>query len=316
MTESTYDDKVGVAIGRWQVPYLHKGHKAYLDTIHKLHKEVLILVGVASVPPSKKNPLDFISRKVMLRKEYPTAKIRPVIDMHNEEKWSHEVDKLIQEAYCDSSQKFVLYGGRDSFIKQYKGKHTTCDLGELSVKKDSGTRIRSIAANTVIDSENFRVGWIAGVHKRFPISYQTVDIAIVDSNQVLLGRKEHEDKFRFPGGFVDVEDETLEQAALREAKEEVGNLHLDIPQYIGSFRMNDKRYRNEEDKIMSSFFYLLYHNGKPEAGDDLYEVKWFNIEKLAKNKANIEPVHHKLVDKLCIHWYTINKPNKIINNSL
>lgn len=113
------------------------------------------------------------------------------------------------------------------------------------------------------------------------ISFQTVDIAVLDrkSNpvRVLLGKRKHEDAYRFIGGFVDVEDNSLEEAAMRELKEECGLQTLNC-KYTGSFRIDDPRFREGADKIMTAFFCCDYISGEPVASDDIHEVKWFELD--------------------------------------
>ena len=63
---------------------------------------------------------------------------------------------------------------------------------------------------------------------------------------------------------------------MREAVEET-KLELDQLKYVGSFSINDWRYRNERDKIFSTLFTAEYMFGKPEASDDIDELKWFDV---------------------------------------
>lgn len=116
-----------------------------------------------------------------------------------------------------------------------------------------------------------------------PISFQTVDIAVLDRKpngveKVLLGKRKHEDAYRFIGGFVDVEDSSLEQAAKRELEEECGlKIETTECKYIGSFRVDDPRYKDGKDKIMTALFYSVHLTGEPVAGDDIHEVHWFEL---------------------------------------
>ena len=127
-----------------------------------------------------------------------------------------------------------------------------------------------------------------------------VDIAIVSTNEyrkVLLGRKPNQDKFRFPGGFVDwTKDRCFEDAAKREAKEECGDIELAEPYYLGSAQIDDPRYRNDKDKIFSAFYQCSYLFGICKGGDDLAEVKWFDIDALTPE--NLVPEHAVLLDLL------------------
>lgn len=135
---------------------------------------------------------------------------------------------------------------------------------------------------------------------RYPIAYHTVDIAIIKRDElgyvthVLLIQKPHEIKdghWRFPGGFMDPTDNSAEQAALREADEET-KLKVDTDlRYIGSSKIDDPRYRNSSDKIITSFFAAEYISGEVGKGfDDVAVTQWFPVESLPKQN----PVHAPL----------------------
>ena len=139
--------------------------------------------------------------------------------------------------------------------------------------------------------------------------YPTVDIAVVKRDEngnitdLLLGRKNQDGgKNRFPGGFVqpfqELDDEDyLETNACKELAEECGiNLEVGEMNYVGSFRVDDWRYRNEANKIVTTLFVCDYRWGTPQADDDLDEVEWFKIEEL--NKDMIVDTHLPLLKKL------------------
>jgi len=60
-------------------------------------------------------------------------------------------------------------------------------------------------------------------------------------------------EWRFLGGFADASDENYEAAANRELTEECGSVETGKMQYIGSAKIDDWRYRNEADKIITLF---------------------------------------------------------------
>ena len=52
--------------------------------------------------------------------------------------------------------------------------------------------------------------------------------------------------------------------------------------YEKSFRVNDWRYRNEDDKIITTLFTTEYVGGDPVGSDDIAEVKWFPLKQLSE----------------------------------
>lgn len=284
---------IGVIIGRFQINRLHDAHRALIDSVLEKHNKVIIFLGVSKSIGTRRNPLDFASRKVMIEESYQDkiSAILPLTDMKDDLLWSKQVDEKIREVFSIGS--VVLYGSRDSFIPYYHGRFDTCELE--AAEKVSATDVRKEVSNKVEKSEQFRAGVIYSAYSTFPHVYPTVDVAIVkeDSGQVLLGRKPYEEKFRFIGGFTDVEDENYEVAARREAIEETG-LEIGTPQYLGSARVDDWRYRSNKDRgIITLFFKAPYMYGTPKANDDIQEVKWFDIEELTEN--NLVGEHVKLL---------------------
>lgn len=270
------NNKIAVIVGRYQVHELHNAHQEIIEEVISKHERTLLFLGVAPVLSSSHNPLDFISRKKMIQEKYPDITILAIPDHRSDEEWSNMLDSRIREIFPIG--EVVLYGGRDSFIKCYHGQFETKELAARTCL--SGTEIRKHVSEEMRSSKDWRAGVIYGTYNRYPISYQTVDIAVFNSSEseILLARKPSEDKYRFIGGFVSPSDPSLEFAAMREFKEEAGNAEIEISQYIGSFRVDDWRYRGERDKIMTTLFKANYIFGTLKASDDISELKWFKVE--------------------------------------
>ncbi len=272
---SNYD--IAVIIGRFQVHKLHQAHCDVIESVLNNHKKVILFLGVTSVMGSSSNPLDFASRKLMIQEKYPNIIVLALPDTRDDETWSKNIDYRIREVF--QIGKPLLYGSRDSFIPYYKGQF---DIAELEQEiYISGTETRKQISEEVKSSPEWRAGVIYGSYNRHPISYQTVDVAVFneDESKVLLARKPGEDKYRFIGGFVSPSDITLENAAIREFMEEAG-AEISITSYVGSFRINDWRYRSEKDKIMTVLFKAKYLFGHLNPSDDILELKWFNVNDL------------------------------------
>ena len=104
----------------------------------------------------------------------------------------------------------------------------------------------------------------------------TVDIIIevAGNGIVLIKRKNPPLGWALPGGFVDY-NETLENAASREAKEETG---LDIV-LKGQFRCYSDPGRDPRFHTISTVFVAEAH-GKPAGGDDAADAQVFTRDSL------------------------------------
>lgn len=269
---------VGVIVGRFQVHELHGPHKELIEEVVEQHDKVIIFLGLSPLMVTTENPLDFEARKQMILDEFPQVNVVYIKDKNSDEVWSKELDDQIKGLVAPS-QRVVLYGGRDSFIKHYSGKHPTLELEPDVYVRTSGTQVRKeIAKQSTKASPDFRAGVVWAALNKFPTCYTTVDVAVLndDETEVLLAKKPHEGKWRFIGGFADPGDPTFETTARREVQEEA---HIDItdPKYIGSFVIDDWRYRGEADKIKTLFFVAKRFSGSPKPDDDIEELKWFKL---------------------------------------
>jgi len=103
----------------------------------------------------------------------------------------------------------------------------------------------------------------------------TVDVIIeVEGGIVLIKRKNPPYGWAIPGGFVDY-GETIEDAAIREAKEETGlNIKL-----IRQFHAYSDPERDPRHHTVSVVF-IATAGGKPQARSDAKEVGIFNKDSL------------------------------------
>jgi 8-oxo-dGTP diphosphatase len=120
----------------------------------------------------------------------------------------------------------------------------------------------------------------------------TVDIIIelVDQSDkpiLLIERKNPPFGWALPGGFVDV-GETLEQAAVREAAEEI-SLPVKLKTLLGCYS-NPKR---DSRMHTVSAVYIAEATGTPKAADDAANVKSFSLNDLPERLA----FDHRLILK-------------------
>lgn len=269
---------IGVIIARFQTPYLHEGHKSLIRSVKNNHNKIVIVLGISPVLGSRRNPLDFHTRERMIKKEYNDLVVLPLPNHPIDSVWSQNLDTLLSNTFPGAG--FRLYGSRDSFIPFYNGKFGTEQLAETG--SHSSTILREKLSDQVLDSEEFRTGVIYAYSNTYEKVYPTVDIALFRKNkqEILLGRKNIDNKWRLLGGFSDPTDESYEAAAKREMTEECGEIDTTAMAYEGSFRVNDWRYMNETDKIITCMFSADIVSGEPKGSDDIAEVKWFTLQEV------------------------------------
>ena len=297
---------VGVIVGRFQLPELHDAHMTLIKTVVERHDATVVVLGVATTLGSKRNPLDFESRRSMINAAFPEVIVIAQPDNRDDEQWSRDLDKRIREV--TRPRRALLYGGRDSFIPHYTGSLDTTEL-EQNVYI-SGSMIRERAACLARNNADFRAGVVYGTNNRFDVALSTVDIVPVRATSpagsgdseysVLLAKKPGEKQLRMVGGFVDPsKDMSKRDAALRELHEEVGiNFEVDPDsiKFVTEGRVDDWRYRNETDKIFTTVFVVTYSYGTPVPKDDIEHVEWVPVGSCPLN--NIVPEHRKFVKQV------------------
>lgn len=319
--------RIGVFVARFQTSMIHAAHAILINYIRNKNDRTVIVIGEAKTRLTQRNPLPAESRMQMIKDMYDTSndlinlkdKIVDVISLDDEkydEVWSNNLDKEI-EKYIENhifyknkqapirgfnNFEITLYCGRDGFNQYYKGKHKVEEIDNIGIEHLSATEQRKQIHSRIKNSVEWREGVIYASAHRYPTSFQTVDIAILKEQEgkieLLLGRKKGESKYRFVGGFVDATDESLESAAKREVMEECDGIETDDYKYIGSAKINDWRYKNEKDSIMTALFVCKYIFGHPKATDDITEVKWFEIDSSKEFTIEIEDEHKPLMTML------------------
>lgn len=301
-----------IIVGRFQVHELHIGHQHLIigATSHaecaSFNKDVLIVIGVSQARANKRDPLPFEARRGMVSSFFNINEDRvvPLQDRGNIRLWSHDLDKLIRQHFGD--RPAIIYGSRDSIVDTYVGAYPTHRINTVNLSP-TGSDLREQLRDTayvnlhLARDPGFRAGYIASIMQRKDIDYGTVDMALMTQNRshVVLGHKEHDgEKWCFPGGYFSRTegDHSYEDAAKRELLEECGKkLVLSKPTSIGTCPIDDWRYRDTGDAIMTHFYLFDLLDGALEAGDDLDGIREFPLAALPEV---IVPEHQVLVRML------------------
>lgn len=303
------DYDIGVICGRFQVPILHEAHKKLIEEVCTRHNNrVIIFIGVSPTMGTKENPLDFVTRKAMVESAFPGMIVLPLQDCSRDEVWSKNLDRQIRTVY--PLGKVCLYGGRDSFLASYRGEFDAHEFPTHDYRP--GSEVREAIGKKSIDSEEFRCGAIYSTQNQFRRTHLTIDLAVYKKEgkaiKVLMGRKSAEVGYRFIGGFV--EGESLEETVRREAGEEAHvSLEGDI-EYVCSLIIKDWRYRNTSDSVLTTFFAselswggVITGKDEEKAGDDLEEVKWFDLKTLYNQRKEIVVDNHQVLVENLVEYF-------------
>ncbi len=126
---------------------------------------------------------------------------------------------------------------------------------------------------------------------RYRNPFPTVDI-IIEANDgiVLIQRKNPPYGWALPGGFVDY-GESLEKAAVREAREET-SLDVELISQLGAYSDPERDPRHHT----ISFVFRAKADGLPVGSDDALDAGVFTFETLPENMA----FDHR---RICLDYY-------------
>lgn len=281
----------GIIIGRFQVFELSDIHERLIASVQEQHERVIVFLG-SNPAPSMYNPIDVELRVLMFNDRYgDDIQVEEMPDLPDDRIWSQELDRRILELRPEG--EVTLYGTEEDFVQRYTGRHTSKVLEAQEADFPENPQMEALE-----NLRDFRAGILYAHLRRFPTVYPTVDVAVFrdDGRELLLARKENETRYRLPGGFTDPADESYEDAALRELGEECGELTIEDLTYIGSCRIDDWRYRNSWDTVMTHLYVCIFSEGDPQPSDDISELRWVEVKKL--NEESFIPEHQPLWEML------------------
>jgi nicotinamide mononucleotide adenylyltransferase/ADP-ribose pyrophosphatase YjhB (NUDIX family) len=295
---------IGVIPGRFQLPHLHAGHLVLIDRVYDEFEELVILVGESNYRLNRRDPYpaELVIRR--LKRRYPGITILPFRDssIHPRE-WSHRLDEMMIK--IADGRPVTLCGSRDSFSGLYFGSLPVKEYPQFGDYSATVERERLLSKGPPEDPalfDAYMLGWLHGVssvYGSYPIMEQTVDVLVhlPDWSRVLMVRRMPGLPLRFPGGFRDQTDVSLEHAVLREGREELGSsIVLGEPQYVGSLLVSESRVRDTGLLIATILFAAPLVSGEVLLGDDmaLGEYEWVDPE--AHALPEIESAHQPLFE--------------------
>lgn len=225
--------KISIIVGRFQIPELHEGHIKLINEAKKNSDKLILFLG-SRIVRSTKDPLSFKMRKNVVQKYLRlNDEIYEIKDHKSDSVWRERFYNRVKEL-TNEEDVCTYYGSRDSFLDYLPKNENTVLVEDAGF---SGTKIRNNIKN--LDNKTFRAGYIKAINDEFNAHYTVVDAIITDGTHVLLGKKDT--GYCLIGGFADECDNSLEEAIIREVKEET-NLNISNPQYLMSHQCVDWRY--------------------------------------------------------------------------
>lgn len=101
----------------------------------------------------------------------------------------------------------------------------------------------------------------------FGVDGRTVKVLLIER-----GQEPYKGKWAFPGGFLQM-DETAEECAVRELREETG-LELEHVRQLGAFSAVD---RDPRERVITIAYYALARQSEVRGGDDAARAQWWPI---------------------------------------
>ena len=117
-------------------------------------------------------------------------------------------------------------------------------------------------------------------------SLVSVDMIVEKQGKILLvtrGHDPYKGKLAFPGGFVNY-DEKVEDAAVREAKEETG-LNINLRAILGVYSEPNRDPRGHN---VVTVFIADVASGELKAGDDAADAKFYSLAELDPSKLSFD----------------------------
>lgn len=119
-------------------------------------------------------------------------------------------------------------------------------------------------------------------HYKYPHPSVTTDCVIFgfDGKQLKIllvqrGREPYKGRWAFPGGFLNI-DESAEEGALRELREETGLQTACVRQFHTFSAPN----RDPRERIITIAYYALVKWQEVKGADDAAEAKWFTLHEV------------------------------------
>lgn len=287
--------KIGVLIDTFQYIKLPKKLKKLAKKLQKECDEFLILVSLKEIKNTTNQFLDYNTINDWLKRKFPKATIHQIVDCESNFHFSQQIVEKIYDKTTSPDWRTLIYAFNDT-LEHYNGSYEINSLGARHVE-NIGMR--------KIGGKQYRRGMMDASIIRYATGFPTIDVVAyqysVESNKILLGRKEGSDNWHLPGGFFDPQkDNSFLDTAKRELFEET-SIQAEVLKHFDSMKVDDYRYKNEFDKIITTIYeFQIPFETVLNPTDDLIEVRMFSCDEIMKDEFPIMKSHKEII-KLVIN---------------
>jgi bifunctional NMN adenylyltransferase/nudix hydrolase len=316
-----------VFIGRFQP--LHNAHVEIAKRAAELAEKVIVVVGSANQPRTFKNPFTSEERENLIYDSLMGLETDLIVEhnydtIYNDDAWAVRVQNIVN-SHTKPEDNIAIIGHKKDETSFYLDMFPQWELVEVPLVEElSATQIRNLYFNkefnpnfirgvvpsTVLDylldfakTEQYQqiireiefVEMYKSQYASFPYppTFVTVDAVIVQSGHVLMIRRRAEPGrglLALPGGFLDANsDRTLEDAMLREVREETG-LKVPSPVIRGNItetKVFDAIQRSSRGRTITHAFFIKLPNGelpRIKAGSDASAAHWIPISQVSPSE--------------------------------
>lgn len=307
-------------IGRFQP--IHNAHLEIIKRCTALTDQLVIIAGSAKQPRTYKNPFTFDERKQMILAASAGLSIQvyvePNIDtIYNDQAWAVRIQGIHSKYQILGTKTAVIGHKKDSSsfyldmfpqwdyinVEKIEPLDAT-DIRDLYFKESVNYNfLKGVIPQTTYDflldfshTEEYRQiirerEFVANYKKQYaslpyPPIFSTADSVVIQSGHVLMIKRRSEPGkglWALPGGFVNANtDKTVEDAAIRELREETG-IKVPAPVLRGSIvrsRVFDAIDRSARGRTITHAFHIQLPDGelpRVKGSDDAEKARWVPI---------------------------------------
>lgn len=335
MSTTKYPHAYAILIGRFQ-PF-HNAHAQLLQKAFEQAEQVIVALGSHRVAPNIKNPWNSAQRETMVRESVtPVQQARLsfvyVRDyLYNDNLWAAELQSQIASLTGDA-KSIVLIGHRKDSSSYYLEGFPQWEFQEFPQRLPlSATQLRESYFRGQSDWENqvpravrefmqvfavtdeyarlaaeqkfiddYKKDWAAAP---YPPIFVTTDAVVFKSGHILVVKRRGfpgKGLLALPGGFVG-QDELIEQAAIRELREETGIslVTTELRKYIRATRVFDHPGRSLRGRTITHGFYFnlgtVGELPRVKGGDDAAKAFWMSLNDIYLNEDRFFEDHVSII---------------------